>query len=210
MERALLTSCKFYVEGVATSIIGITGIGINVAALIVLIKSRHRHVFQNLLLSLAIYDLVLILLVLACFAIPQFSENYRRHLLIHALPFLIPLAQTVLSCSRTTTVALSVERYMSICKPFRRYASKSEPGCIKGSSSANYILPILALSIVYNLPRYFEWVTIEMPSLHEPQCQQGRGDVAPDEFAKPVYGPWLQEPLGKVQYMLGIIFISCV
>ena len=187
-EYSLLDLCKFYVEGVAVTVVGSTGVIINLTALIFLLQTRRRHVFQNLLLSLTIYDLALIILMLVSFAFPQFSGNYRSHVLIHALPFLIPLAQTVLACSSCTTVALSVERYVSICTPYRRGP--------KASRSANYILPVLAFSILYNLPRYFEWVTVQMPSLHEPQCQQGRGDVATDEFTKPVYGPWLQEPLG--------------
>ena len=187
-EYSFLDLCKFYVEGVAVTVVGSTGVIINLTALIFLLQTRRRHVFQNLLLSLTIYDLALILLMLASFAFPQFSGNYRSHVLIHALPFLIPLAQTVLACSSCTTVALSVERYVSICTPYRRGP--------KASRSANYILPVLAFSILYNLPRYFEWVTVQSTSPPGLPCEQAMGVNATERLATSVNHPLHQTFIG--------------
>ena len=187
-EYSFLDLCKFYVEGVAVTVVGSTGVIINLTALIFLLQTRRRHVFQNLLLSLTIYDLALILLMLASFAFPQFSGNYRSHVLIHALPFLIPLAQTVLACSSCTTVALSVERYVSICTPYRRGP--------KASRSANYILPVLAFSILYNLPRYFEWVTVQSTSSPGGPCEQALSSNATERLATSVDDPLQQTFIG--------------
>jgi hypothetical protein len=42
------------------------------------------------------------------------------HVVIYAMPYLVPLAQVCLSGSTYSTGALTVERYISICAPFFR------------------------------------------------------------------------------------------
>ena len=48
-------------------------------------------------------------------------------------------------------MALTVERYLSLCVPFMRYRYNLRP--------IHYILSVLIFSTAYNSPRFFEWET---------------------------------------------------
>ena len=45
------------------------------------------------------------------------------YVFVHLVPFLMPITQMSLSGSTFTTVALTVERYISVCTPFFRQRS---------------------------------------------------------------------------------------
>ncbi len=49
--------------------------------------------------------------------LPSFSTQ----VFIFSIPFLIPCAQITLSSSSLSTVALTVERYISVCWPYFLY-----------------------------------------------------------------------------------------
>ena len=48
-----------------------------------------------------------------------------------------------------------MERYISICKPFLRYRFDIK--------SWYYIVTVVTFSVIYNTPRFFEWMTISEP-----------------------------------------------
>merc|ERR1712227_1048126 len=101
-EKNHHASILFWIEGVGVASVGVLGLCVNLFAIWKLsfgLRNKERHAFHHLLLSLSICDLTHVLLTFTCFSLPQLS----------------------LSCSSFTTVALTVERYISICKPFLRY-----------------------------------------------------------------------------------------
>ncbi len=49
--------------------------------------------FHLLMCSLAVYDLLHLVLDVACFALPEFSRGYRDRILLHGIPYLIPITQ---------------------------------------------------------------------------------------------------------------------
>ena len=65
--------------------------------------------------------------------------------------------------------ALTVERYISICMPFLRYRFDIK--------SWYYIVTVVTFSVIYNTPRFFEWMTtsepIERPCYLSSLYQQG-------------------------------------
>ena len=67
-----------------------------------------------------------------------------RHLLLHVIydMFLFPLG------SIYTTLAISTERYITVCHPFFKISHTW--------SAKRYLIPILILSISYNIPKFFE------------------------------------------------------
>ena len=108
----------------------------------------HKLTRVNLLFvitKLVVIVALQISLSIACFALPQLSPWYQDAVLIHSIPFLIPLAQMTLSGSSFTTVALTVERYISLCSPYLRYTYNIR--------AQHFILPVLVFSTLYNMPR---------------------------------------------------------
>ena len=49
--------------------------------------------FHLLMCSLAVYDLLHLVLDVVCFALPEFSRDYRDRVLLHGIPYLIPITQ---------------------------------------------------------------------------------------------------------------------
>ncbi len=49
--------------------------------------------FHLLMCSLAVYDLFHLVLDVVCFALPEFSREYKHKVLLHGIPYLIPITQ---------------------------------------------------------------------------------------------------------------------
>ena len=144
----------FWIEGVGIASVALVGLGVNLFAIWRLsfgLRKSERHCFHHLLLSLSVCDLIHIILTVTCFSLPQLSVAYRTQVLLHAIPFLIPLAQMSLCSSSLTTVALTVERYISLCWPYLRYRFNIK--------AWYFIVTVVTFSVVYNTPRFFEWMT---------------------------------------------------
>ena len=60
----------------------------------------------------------------------------------------MPITQTALTGSVFCTMAFSVERYLTVCRPF--YVTSNH------WPAKRYIIPILLFSLAYNFPRFFE------------------------------------------------------
>jgi hypothetical protein len=172
-DRQILDKSIFWIEGVGIASVASIGLGVNLFAMWRLsfgLKKRERHCFHHLLLSLTVCDLLHIILTVTCFALPHVSTEYRTRVMLYALPYLIPLAQMSLSCSSLTTVALTVERYISLCWPYLRYRFNIK--------AWYYIITVVTFSVLYNTPRFFEWMTYteayERPCLSS-LLEQGTG-----------------------------------
>lgn len=141
-------------EGVILSIIACFGLMGNMVAISYFGNSkRRRQTFYGLMLVLAIVDLLLIISCIFLFTLPAISENYKRRPFYHyTILWILPVAQICFTANAYITVAVSLERYLTICRPFyHRAHSWRAPA---------YFVPILAFSILFNVPRFFElsWV----------------------------------------------------
>ena len=67
-------------------------------------------------------------------------------------PILLPLAHIGLTGSIYLTLAVSVERYITVCHPFFKM-THSCPAYF-------YIIPISFFSIIYNVPKFLELETV--------------------------------------------------
>ncbi len=72
-----------------------------------------------LLLGLQVYIVCSLLL----FSLPMFIPHYTESVKIYLLPYLLPVIHVALVGSVYSTVALAVERYITVCHPFIRYRS---------------------------------------------------------------------------------------
>ena len=131
-----------------------SGLGVNIFAIWRLscgLRNAEKHCFHKLLLSLSICDLIHLILTVVCFSLPQISETYKNEIYLYLIPYFIPLAQMSLCSSTLTTVALTIERYVSLCNPFFRYRFNVK--------AWHFMATVITFSICYNLPRFFEFKT---------------------------------------------------
>ena len=72
---------------------------------------------HSILISFQIYIICSVLL----YAFPEFIDGYTKDVKILLLPYILPIIHIALIGSIYSTVALAVERYITICHPFMRY-----------------------------------------------------------------------------------------
>merc|ERR1719189_1144906 len=138
------------------------------------------------MILLASFDTAYILLNILLFVVPGMSQHYNRqgYAFLFA-PILMPLTQISLTGSVYCTMAISVERYLTVCHPF--YTAS------KNWSAKRYIIPILLFSVIYNLPRFFELST----TYNEVQPQNTTELLPYDEKNQTTQ---LDDPLTDVEY----------
>ena len=61
---------------------------------------------------------------------------------------ILPLAHIALTGSIYSTLALTIERFITVCHPFFKFSSKW--------TARTYLIPISIFTLVYNLPKFFE------------------------------------------------------
>lgn len=71
------------------------------------------------------------------------------------MPYLWPLYQIPYTATVILTVLVSVDRYMAVCRPFST-ASKLR----SGARSFRQVVYVTLFSVVYNIPRFFEYQTV--------------------------------------------------
>ena len=141
--------------GWVQSFVGIFGFCANITGLHILRKKQHDNStnFYSLMLLLSIFDLAYICMSLLTFSLNKFSMSYQEYAWGYIVPWSIPILQISLTGSIYCTMAITLERYFVICRPFYRFS--------RHWKSSTFILPILIISIVYNIPRFCERITCE-------------------------------------------------
>ena len=130
--------------------VGVFGLCANIAAIFFLRKKlRHNSTnFYSVMLLLSIFDIAYICMSFLTFCINKFSVVYQEHAWGYIVPWSIAILQISLTGSIYSTMAISLERYLVICRPFYRYSKNWKP--------STFIIPIFVISIGYNIPRLCE------------------------------------------------------
>ena len=140
--------CRMWAEGVFSSVVAIFGFMGNLISIWVLSDDELRSsAFNRLLLALAIIDCMFIMPGTIIYTAKAFSweaDWYNRSFPV----FLYPFTEIALCSSIYMTLAIAVERYIGLCRPFQR---------LSGSCSAKaYITPVVIIAILLNIPKFFE------------------------------------------------------
>ena len=136
-------------EGIVLLCIGLIGIMGNLVA-IPFFGSRipRQKAFCMLLTCLSICDLVVVVSGLFLYGIPKVPDSYAIKTNYIIAPYVFPMFEIGCTGSIYFTVAISIERYFAVCRPFWYYVQSIPPQV--------YVLPIYCFSVVYNIPKFFE------------------------------------------------------
>ena len=139
---------NFIFQGVLLTVIGAIGVVGNMSGIFHFIKLERPLKFHWLMATLFIFQTVFIVTAFIIFALPTLDDEYKSftHMLVG--PKILPFLQIAMTGSLYCQVAFTIERYLVVCHPF--YIVSKE------WSVWRYILPLVAFSIVYNIPKFFE------------------------------------------------------
>ncbi|XP_060590729.1 FMRFamide receptor-like [Ruditapes philippinarum] len=149
---------QYYAWGIGANIISCFGIVGNILSIMVLSHRQMRNSTSYYLISLAVYDMILLLFMSLFLALPTIylekdllEGYYFAYRYMH--PFVYPVALIAQTGTVYTTLAFTVERYIAVCKPL--HAANT---CTM-SRTKRVIVVIFIASIVYNIPRFLEYKT---------------------------------------------------
>eukprot|EP00095_Tigriopus_kingsejongensis_P005175 maker-scaffold237_size242172-snap-gene-1.31 protein:Tk05175 transcript:maker-scaffold237_size242172-snap-gene-1.31-mRNA-1 annotation:"fmrfamide receptor" len=146
---------QWVTEGLLIFIVGIIGLVGNGISIWTFSRQRVHRIFHNLLLVLAIFDILYVVCSIHLFSLRIFWPDYDQMVRIPSLPVVIPFAQIGLMGSTYCTVALALERFLAVCYPFlpRRHVY----------STRTFVIPVVVFTILYNVPKFFELTVITVP-----------------------------------------------
>ena len=146
----VVAPCRFWTEGVLSSIVAFIGLLGNIVSIWVLSVPELRNSFNRLLMALAITDCLFIVPGIVIYMFKAFG--WQADWYNYAFPvFLYPFSEMALCSSIYMTVAIAVERYIGLCRPLKRLSSGRGP-----CSAKAYILPVVIIAVLLNVPKFFE------------------------------------------------------
>ena len=143
----------FYEEGIILIGIGTIGIIGNLIAIPYFGRRIPRQqTFYMLLTCLSICDLIVVISGIMLYGLPKVSENYANITYMPIAPYVFPMFEMGCTGGIYFTMAISIERYFVVCRPFWYLA--------QSISSKIYVIPIFSFAIIYNIPKFFEIRTV--------------------------------------------------
>ena len=138
----------FWCSGLATVMTSSIGVVGNLLSMIVLAQSMMTSVFNHLLLSLCLSDLIFLLASLVMSPIAMGYLDLYPAELYHLCECVCHVA---LAASIFLTTSLSLERYQAVCSPHSYQARVVDTG--HAHLLAYYVLPTIVAATALNIPR---------------------------------------------------------
>ncbi|ESO81957.1 hypothetical protein LOTGIDRAFT_66365, partial [Lottia gigantea] len=157
----------------------------NILSIIVLSHPKIRSSTSYYLITLAIYDNIILVSMEVFFNLPRkeiaLMETYMCYFQ-YVLPVGYPISLAAQMGSIYTTVAFTVERYIAVCRPL--HVSNT---CTRSRARKTMAL-ILIMSILYNIPRCFEYEATPHIFKHNKTCIfVSNTDFGNNEYYRHVY-----------------------
>jgi len=112
----------FWIEGVILPLIAALGIAGNVLCVFVF-STRNldlKPAFSNLLKCLSVFDILFLMCIIWLYAVPTLIPQHVDYLEPLTTPYILPCTHIALTGSVYTVVAVALERFYNICRPFNR------------------------------------------------------------------------------------------
>ena len=103
---------RFYIKGVIGLSIALMGILINVFGIIFLARRKTLALFHKLIISLAIWDISVLIMITGCYILPTLSIKYYQNIFNPYYPYGLPIVQISVTGSIYSTLFLTIERYV--------------------------------------------------------------------------------------------------
>ena len=145
------TYLDYIVDGVMLPLVGVFGILGNICGIIHFGKNRHQT-YYSLMFALAFSDITTILAFMVYHSLPiAFNPRIFIESLMctHIMHWTYPILYISQLTGIYLTISVCIERYFAICRPLTHR--------IRRRSSYTYIIPIICVSVIYNLPVFFEF-----------------------------------------------------
>ncbi|XP_059148700.1 FMRFamide receptor-like [Physella acuta] len=159
-----LSAINFYLTGIGALVLVILGAVGNTLAMIVLTRRTMRTSTNVFLTALAIWDTVVLAVVLPLMSLPVLSEQFNKHVTPYIVVSVYPIGLAAQTATVWLTVSFTVERYIAVCHPLRAASMCTIP------RARMVVLVISIVSILYNVPRWFEYTSLELTDQYNQIC----------------------------------------
>ena len=141
---------KFLLEEVSIPVVGSVGLVGNLAAIVVLSHPDMKSTFHQSLITLAVFEILFLILVIC-----DHGLNIKSELYIVMIPhFLYPLKNILMSCESYLLMSIALERLIAVARPlWYRNASLRLSSWRHGLV---FVHPALIISVGLNIPKFFE------------------------------------------------------
>ncbi|XP_063867233.1 FMRFamide receptor-like isoform X2 [Scylla paramamosain] len=152
---------RFVVYGVLLTSVGLLGLAGNFISITILSRPKMQSSINCCLIGLTSFDMIVTTTSILMFGLPEICEYtqtmewYSQGIYQLITPIIFPLALIAQTGSVYLTVTVTLERYIAVCRPLRARVL-----CTYGRAKI-YVMSVAFLSILYNLPRFWEVTTKE-------------------------------------------------
>ena len=146
----------FVIEAVMMGFFCLFGFAGNTLSMMCLWKDKGKNATPFLLISLEIADtlfLVTVLLLRVLTSIHQFTNWFRNFSLafFYFGSYVYPMSQVAMTSTIYITILVTVNRYISVCRPYEASSLCSI------QQARKQVTLVWILCIIYNIPRFFEY-----------------------------------------------------
>ena len=157
---------SWWLGGIASIVLATFGLLFNTISVYILCDRRLTSSFFNTMLAcLAVVDNSFLFIRICVTMVMQFmelsptpSEGIHLSVFIYLLH---PAQSFFMTCSIYITIELAWERYTSISNPHLHHLRQMQS---KGFRTFLYIMPVVMLSTIFNIPKLFERQVVETKS----------------------------------------------